>query len=921
MTAPTNAAWWSTSDGACNAATAASNRAPARNLADKGPTTRDRLPTLDDERNYDEQHAERNELAALVKQVREHKRTVWRTVDTSEVLERVRLIDAPGQRFHELLQRPEFRAHRQKLDDIKQEAQHVATCMRRIKQRVLELCGREELGAHRARLEQAVKEADKAGDVTLLVEQLRGLLAPDERELLGLDHDNVTRAERLEEGGGLKLRRLLAEWGSPSFVCRNGIIADWNPVMAACTAGNAVPLTLGAGSASKATAMYSIKYMGKDSVNISASASVLHEAHRKVHDHPSSADDKCTAERTSKHFCQHVINHASMELEATQAAGVVLGIKSYGRSDDIDYHSAWDHVKVAAYAESGLLKQRPGLHDVALEDDSDMCRAMCATDKPCRSRVHPKAGQEGHCEGTCGRHKHLRPVDLRPRDSDGQHASARRDATKPPAASTGEGAESDAEIVVSDSDTEVDDDDLLARDNVDAEAAAGMAEGGPPAAAAGAAGGAPRRGDGPQRPQRDLLAFFQANGGATSGSFNMFKNSDGKPVAMCSAYNYAYRDSRLCDFNPIEFRRRFYVVVMDPEQAALYKLQASVTSFIRAWWRLEGRRGRAAAATRKFEARLEQLEQAGDWDTAAEYTAYKREQLQKKVTRFGYSADDTRPGGMKVFWTLQQLECIAWKASGGLNAAQTSPASPEGGIVFYWRFGVPSPHAVRYADLLLDRAVRYFQAWWRFSRSQNCHRHHRRRLQFVLEVRRRSWVRSVRRKRFVIAGQAWLDIKHSVAPVVRKRPCACYWLRPPHPLHDKYAILPRTKWGVLAFPGAPPPKEPSSGLDLTTRKGKARARNVALFYVSNFTPWSAFEPPTLEHDAWRQHCEELRQTASLGRAKWEDTGPKEQRLARRKERYVAAARLFDIENVMSGFRAPKVCMCGLTRGMYWRMGR
>ena len=254
--------------------------------------TRDRLPTPDDERNYDEQRAERNELAALVKKVREHKRTVWRTVDTSEVLERVRLIDAPGQRFHELLQRPEFRAHRQKLDEIKQEARHVATCMRRIKQRLLELCGRKELGAHRARLEQAVKEADKAGDVTPLVEQLRGLLAPDERELLGLDHDNVTRAVRLEEGGGLKLRRLLAEWGSPSFVCRNGIIADWNPVMAACTAGNAVPLTLGAGSASKATAMYSIKYMGKDSVNISASASVLHEAHRKVHDHPSSADDK-----------------------------------------------------------------------------------------------------------------------------------------------------------------------------------------------------------------------------------------------------------------------------------------------------------------------------------------------------------------------------------------------------------------------------------------------------------------------------------------------------------------------------------------------------------------------------------------------------------------------------------------------------
>ena len=182
-------------------------------------------------------------------------------------------------------------------------------------------------------------------------------------------------------------------------------------------------------------------------------------------------------------------------------------------------------------------------------------------------------------------------------------------------------------------------------------------------------------------------------------------------------------------------------------------------------------------------------------------------------------------------------------------------------------------------------------------------------------------MRSVRRKRFVIAGQAWLDIKHSVAPVVRKRPCACYWLYPPHPLHDTYAILPRTKWGVLALPGAPPPTEPSGGVDLTTCKGRARARNVAFYYMSNFTPWSAFEPPTLEYEAWRRHCETLREMASLNSAKWEDTGPKEQRLARRKERYIAAARLFDIENVMSGFRAPKVCMCGLTRGMYWRMGR
>jgi hypothetical protein len=77
-------------------------------------------------------------------------------------------------------------------------------------QRLLELCGREELGAHRARLEQAKQAADAAVRVTPLVEQLRGLLAPDERELLGPDHDNVTRAvQRWKRATGSMGEKLL----------------------------------------------------------------------------------------------------------------------------------------------------------------------------------------------------------------------------------------------------------------------------------------------------------------------------------------------------------------------------------------------------------------------------------------------------------------------------------------------------------------------------------------------------------------------------------------------------------------------------------------------------------------------------------------------------------------------------------------
>ena len=284
------------------------------------------LPTKDD-MDY---KGTKNELAALVEKVRNTKHTEWREEPIDEAIKQMELIDAPGQRLNELLQRPEFRVHRERLDEMIQDAQHVSTCRKRIFGRLAELCERG--GVDKA----TVDELDKTPLVDTLCGRLRGPLSPEDCDYVGLDEDDVKRAVKLEAGTdgrpGLRLRRLLDAWGSRAFVCRNGIairtrtlprhaaldldsrravgiIADWNITIAVCTAGNAVPLTLGAGSASKSTAMYSIKYMGKDSVNISAAATVLHEADKKVREHPSTADDKLTAERTSKHFCQHVINH------------------------------------------------------------------------------------------------------------------------------------------------------------------------------------------------------------------------------------------------------------------------------------------------------------------------------------------------------------------------------------------------------------------------------------------------------------------------------------------------------------------------------------------------------------------------------------------------------------------------------------
>ena len=179
----------------------------------------------------------------------------------------------------------------------------------------------------------------------------------------------------------------------------------------------------------------------------------------------------------------------------------------------------------------------------------------------------------------------------------------------------------------------------------------------------------------------------------------------------------------------------------------------------------------------------------------------------------------------------------------------------------------------------------------------------------------------------------------SLSPHYR-RVAEWYFLRAPHPLHDQYAIVARTKWGVLALPGKPPPKEPTGGFDETCPKARVRARNVARFYVANFTAWSAFKPPKLDYDTWKRHCADLRQKASLGLAQWEDRDPEEREAARRnecyvlatewdalndqerkvaccKERFIAAVRLFTIDNVMCGFRAPKVGTCWADSWHVW----
>jgi hypothetical protein len=93
--------------------------------------------------------------------------------------------------------------------------------------------------------------------------------------------------------------------------------------------------------------------MGKDCVEIAASATMLLDAHKHIKEYPSSAEDTGTFDRLAKHFCQHVINTGNMELEALQAAGVVLNADSSGSSDSIQFYSGWEVLRLARIAENG----------------------------------------------------------------------------------------------------------------------------------------------------------------------------------------------------------------------------------------------------------------------------------------------------------------------------------------------------------------------------------------------------------------------------------------------------------------------------------------------------------------------------------------------------------------------------------------
>ena len=249
--------------------------------------------------------------------------------------------------------------------------------------------------------------------------------------------------------------------------------------------------------------------MSKECVEIAVASTMLLDAHKQLTEFGSSADDRDSdpLTRRAKFFCARVINHASMEMAAVQAAGVVLGMRSSGSSDDISYCAPWDVRKLARIVESGVY------------DDTDFARELSEDDAP--------AAAEHADDG----------VRL---DIDAEEAELRR-------LEAGSVAGSDDDDGGGGSDD--DDANALAR-GAPLEAAfaetVGQGTVAPAAqvAAAAAAAGAPAgpAGEGVRRDvQVDLLGFFRQRGGTETGASTVYNGKAGEKARCGGSLEVAWR--------------------------------------------------------------------------------------------------------------------------------------------------------------------------------------------------------------------------------------------------------------------------------------------------------------------------------------------------------------------------------------------
>jgi hypothetical protein len=175
---------------------------------------------------------------------------------------------------------------------------------------------------------------------------------------------------------------------------RNGYVVETSDTLAVLTGSNTCCYPLGAQESARATVAYTIKYMTKDAVKVSATVALLHEARRRIEDYPSIAADTGTEQRTARHYLAHILNRYQglQELSAQQAASELLGLPSQGSTETFTY----------VFARAALAETRPHFADLfrhglpATDDDPNSHGGGSGRDSHNKERALGSNGADGH---------------------------------------------------------------------------------------------------------------------------------------------------------------------------------------------------------------------------------------------------------------------------------------------------------------------------------------------------------------------------------------------------------------------------------------------------------------------------------------------------------------------------------------------
>lgn len=120
---------------------------------------------------------------------------------------------------------------------------------------------------------------------------------------------------------------------------RNGVIVEVNDVCSQALNCNSAAYILGGQEQAKAVLFYLLKYITKDSVELTSTISVLSEAQKHIEKHPSQAIDNDTNTRYGKYFLERIVNNlcGMMEVSDTQAASALIDMPSTLTTTNFQY--------------------------------------------------------------------------------------------------------------------------------------------------------------------------------------------------------------------------------------------------------------------------------------------------------------------------------------------------------------------------------------------------------------------------------------------------------------------------------------------------------------------------------------------------------------------------------------------------------